>query len=258
MQAVRGATLAAAELACLFAAGGAAAWLGWSLLTPTGSTGAAAPAPASSFAADIAALRERPDPFLREGATLDTTLSAATASAEGFTLHSTRAMGDERSSAILSADGLPQRSYAIGDKIGDATLAEVGARHVELDRNGRRIRIAFPETTGSPLLPATAPVQQAAAAQLPQSADRSALINAMTLKSVPRANGDLGLEIIPRGNPSILASVGLAPGDIVVGVNGQSINAQSFTEHRSAIMSGAAVELRFERGGAVMTTRLGD
>ena len=257
MQAVRGATLAAAELACLFAAGGAAAWLGWSLLTPTGSTGAAAPAPASSFAADIAALRERPDPFLREGAAQNATPSAATASAEGFTLHSTRAMGDERSSAILSADGLPQRSYAIGDKIGDAILAEVGARHVELDRNGRRIRIAFPETTGSPLLPATAPVQQAAT-PLPQSADRKALINAMTLKSVPRANGDLGLEIIPRGNPAILASVGLAPGDIVVGVNGQSINAQSFTEHRSAIMSGAAVELRFERGGAVMTTRLGD
>lgn len=255
---VRGGALAALEFACLFAAGGAAAWLGWSLLTPTGSTGAMAPPPPSSFTADIAALRERPDPFLRNGAIASMSAAPGTATAEGFTLHSIRALGDERSSAILSANGLPQRSYLIGEIIGDARLVEVGPRHVELEQSGRRFRIAFPEpSTGSGGV-----TQQPQPRPQPTAATRSApgaeIINAMSLKSVQRADGNLGLEIIPRGDPAILRQVGLAPGDIVLGVNGQTINAQSFAEHRSAIMSGAPVEIRFERAGQIMTTRIGD
>lgn len=254
---VRGGALAALEFACLFAAGGAAAWLGWSMITPTGSTGAIAPPPPSSFAADIAALRERPDPFLRSGAIAAGPIAPGTATAEGFTLHSIRALGDERSSAILSASDLPQRSYLIGETIGDARLVEVAPRHVELEQNGRRFRIAFPEaTSGSAVIPPPAQPQPTAA---PARASSGAeIINAMSLKSVQRADGNLGLEIIPRGDPAILRQVGLAPGDIVLGVNGQTINAQSFAEHRSAIMSGASVEIRFERAGQIMTTRIGD
>ena len=257
MQAARSVSLVVLEYACLIAAGGAAAWFAWSLITPTGSTGATAPPPPSSFAADIAALRDRPDPFLRHSA-ITTTAAPGTASAEGFTLHSIRALGDARSSAILSADGLPQRSYVIGETIGDAKLIEVGPRHVELEQSGRRIRIAFPEPR-SPLIPAqagTQPLQKGPSA--PANAPGADLINAMSLKSIQRADGNLGLEIIPRGNPAILSRAGLAPGDIVIGVNGQTINAQSFTEHRAAIMSGAPVEIRFERAGQTMTTRIGD
>ncbi len=257
MQAVRGATLVALEYACLFAAGGAAAWLTWSLITPTGSTGATAPAPPSSFAADIAALRARPDPFLRSGPIATTPTTPGTASAEGFTLHSIRALGD-RSSAILSASGLPQQSYLIGETIGDARLVEVGPRHVELERGGRRIRIAFPDAgSGAGVITTPAPPAPAVTAT-PTRAEGFDLINAMSLKSVQRADGNLGLEIVPRGDPAVLRRAGLAPGDIVLGVNGQTINAQSFADHRSAIMSGAPVEIRFERAGQMMTTRIGD
>lgn len=243
------------ELTSLFAAGGALAWLGWNLLEPTGPvSNAPLPSPTSSYQSDLAKLSQTTDPFsIQLGAINQSAPVSSAPSAEGITLHATRAMSDGYGTAILSTNDIPQTSVRIGDKIGDAELVEVKSREVELIKNGRRIRIAFPETTSNII---TSNARPQTAQQTPAS---SAMLASVALKSVQRSNGSYGFEIVPRGtNQSVLRQAGLMSGDIVLGVNGAPLNTQNIADYRSQIMSGAPVELKVERNGKILTTRLGE
>jgi general secretion pathway protein C len=260
-RALKGGAPVLLELAVLFCAGGSAAAVSWALLEPMDSTAgghmAADPfASASPLAARLAA-----DPFLKQA---PTAALASFGSAEGYALHATRVSASGLS-AILSAPGLPQMSYAVGAPVGpDSRLVSVAHDHVVLERAGQRIRVAFPPPGASliaPLNPA-GPAQPAqiavvAAAPAASASTQTDIAAAMGFETVPRGDGRLGLSVSPGGESGLAAAAGLQTGDIVLALNGRDITHDGLAARQGELLSGAPLEIRFERNGQVLTTRLG-
>lgn len=235
-----GATL---ELGSLAAAGGAAALLMWAVLDPVDQSPAAIVRTSSTTLA-ASPLLPANDPFLRGGAVQ---VAGGLPTGDGFTLHATRMAASGPGSAILSANGQPQAVFVEGQTIsGDARLAIVGPDFVEIERGGRRTRIAFALT---PTFAAPPPLHtgDAGAAQLAAS---------MGLRPREQNGRTTGYEI-SRGDTAVLATAGLRPGDVLVAINGRALNEETLEETRASMLAGQPVEIRFERDGAVQTTRMG-
>lgn len=235
---MRGGLLAVLELCCLAAAGSAAAAFMWSWLDPLGSTAPEPSQPASRHQPLLAPLPGQ-DPFFRGPTPL---AGASTAPAtQGFTLHATRVAGAS-SSAILSAAGLPQATYRIGDPVGDARLSEVLHDRVVLERGGQRLTVTFPNTPPSGL----------------PSAVSSATQPALAIPGLSPAGpaGPAGGYRVD-GSSSLLAAAGLEPGDIILAIDGRPLSAASLEGLQASLTSGAAAEIRFQRNGQTMTKRIG-
>jgi membrane-associated protease RseP (regulator of RpoE activity) len=243
VRAMRDSSAAVLELLCLFAAGGAVAALGWAILDPVGAAPGASSVASSPATIKIAALPGG-DPFLRAAAG-----AAAPVTASGFTLHATLAGPDGAGSAILSAPGLPQASYRVGEMAGDARVARVGSDFVELDQNGRTTRLAF-ESRGAPLLQTTQPATAA-----PSPVDRAALLDAMTLRVVQRDGDAVGLEVGAR-DPSVVQAAGFMQGDIIVAIGGVTLTQSNLSAQQAQIMAGGPIDLRIERQGRVQSINL--
>lgn len=254
--ALRGGLVATAEVAGLSALGISLAALMWATVAPKGAMmEALANTDASAvdkFADIVTRLSELEDPFARG----DGAQTVSVADASGFVLHSTRAMADGISTAILSPSGGQQGAYAVGEEITPGvTLAMVASDHVEIDVGGQRMRVAFP---GAPAAPAIR-----MAANLPAdynaSAKSAALssVSGLPLQPVSRNGRPAGFEVMRHADGGVLAAAGLKPGDILVSVNGVSAAAADLSAYRAQLLSGQPVEIRFERGGQVHTARLG-
>ena len=80
----------------------------------------------------------------------------------------------------------------------------------------------------------------------------------MTL--TPRMQGGrlAGYAVMARGaqGSAILARAGLQPGDVLLAVDGSELNPERVGELADILASAGHVDLRYERGGQVMTTRL--
>lgn len=241
---LRGSSAAVLELLCLFAAGGAVAAMGWAILDPVDAAPGASPR--AGIPAPTAKISALPggDPFLRAAAGV-----GAPVTASGFTLHATLAGRDGNGSAILSAPGLPQASYRVGEMAGDARIARVGSDFVELDQNGRTTRLAF-ESRGAPLLQTTQPATAASA-----PVDRAMLLDAMTLRVVQRDGDAVGLEVGAR-DPSVVQAAGFMQGDIIVAIGGVALTRNNLTAQQAQIMAGGPVDLRIERQGRVQSINL--
>jgi membrane-associated protease RseP (regulator of RpoE activity) len=243
--ALRGSSAAVLEVLCLFAAGGAVAALAWAILDPVGTAPAASSAVKGNSSASISAVTlSGGDPFLRAAAG-----PASPATASGFTLHATLAAADGGGSVILSAPGLPQASYSVGDMVGDARVIRVGSDYVEIDQNGRITRLMF-ESRGAPLLQASQP-----AAVSPAPVHRAALLDAMTLRVVQREGDAVGLEVGAR-DPSVVQAAGFMQGDIIVAIGGVTLTQTNITAQQAQIMAGGPVDLRIERQGRVQSINL--
>jgi general secretion pathway protein C len=255
-RALKGGAPALLELAVLFCAGGSAAAVGWALLDPVESGASAPGTPIAAPAPRLAA-----DPFLREASTASL---ASFGSAEGYALHATR-VSVSGGSAILTAPGLSQASYAIGARIGeDSRLVSVAQDHVILERAGQRIRVAFPSpgalfAANPPTsAPASTPMAAIAASPAPPApAPAASLAAAMGFEPVDRGGGRLGLAVGNTSGSGVAAAAGLQSGDIVLALNGREITADGLAARQGELLSGAALDIRFERNGQVLTTRLG-
>lgn len=240
-QTARGGLLAAIELLCLAAAGVAAAAFMWAVLEP-------APAqpmtglPIDGFTSSLPPVAALPgsDPFFRGPTTLAG--AAPSASAQGFVLHATRVAGGS-STAIISAEGLPQTAYRVGDVIGDAKLVDVMQDQVVIERGSERLTIAFPPSQGF------IPQGGAAAVSGPGPAPPG-----LGLAPISRDGRPDGYQV--DGSNGVLSAAGFVAGDIILDVNGASVSPETFESLQSRLVSGGSAEIRFERNGQTMTKRI--
>ena len=248
----RGGLIATCELAGLSALGVSLAALMWGVVTPRDALGATVPAEAGDGAATIAARLSRiTDPFAAEASTALASVSDAT----GFTLHATRATADGGGTAIIAAAGGQQGAFAVGEEVAPGVvLAMVAADHVEIDVGGQRMRVAFPgATSGAAQMIASLPADYQASAY----ASVVPAISGLPLQPVNRNGQSAGFEVMPQADSATLAALGLRVGDIVISINGVDAASADLSQYRSQLASGQPVDIRFERGGQVQTTRLG-
>ena len=229
---------------------------GWLLLapptprveTPTTATGAAS-TPALP----------RVDLFFRS------TAAAADGSRDalGYTLHGVRRDGTGGGSAILARDDL-QASFAVGGEIADGIVLEtVGIDHAVLLAGGRRHRLELPEhhpagaastSRPAPRRPAPPPVR--APAPAPAAAAASPNLPELIAKAGLRPSLGGGFTLSPDGDAAVLAQAGLAPGDVLLAVNGQPLTLARLPRLASELEGRREVEIRYRRDGQLHTTLL--
>jgi general secretion pathway protein C len=67
-----------------------------------------------------------------------------------------------------------------------------------------------------------------------------------------------GFTVSGGGDGSVLRAAGLRPGDVILAVNGQSLDSlERIAALRGELGNSTSAELRFERGGTVQTTTIG-
>lgn len=249
--------LTALEIALAAALAVQAARLTWLLATPSSPLGSpVAASPAQRPRADLSILAQF-DPFFRvAGGGGPATVQAA--SSEGFTLYGVRALPGGRGSAILGSEG-QQRFYDVGDEVQPGlVLTVVGADHVILSRGGARQRVSFPRPApGAAVLPMTTPAHSPSA-----SAGEAPAVNVKRLLdqiglTPRRRDGQLaGYQVIPRGSGEALRAAGLQRGDVLLAVDGVVLTPERVSQLQDELSQATGAELRFERNGQVMTTRI--
>lgn len=237
----------------------------WLFSTPTGPIGAAAAMTGArpARAVDLTVL-ERFDPFFRNQPSLG--LAAASPPAEGgLNLFGVRSDGAGGGSAILGSAGGAQTLYDVGEDVGDGlVLRVVAADHVVLMRGGSRVRLEFSdEPSTGPAPPASSAVLAPAAApsilsKTSGGLDPSQFLNAAALSPTMKDGQIAGYRIMARGRGEALAQAGLQDGDVLIAVDGSSLNPERVSELPDLLSKAQDVEVRFERNGQAMTTRLGE
>lgn len=249
--------LAGLEVALAVALAAQAARLAWTLVTPLGPFGAAAAPQASARArADLSILASF-DPFFR----VSGAASPDGASGEGgaLVLHGVRAAPGGRGSAILSIGGT-QRAVAVGEEVEpDVVLAAVAGDHVILDRGGARRRLGFPTPQpGAAAPPAAASLAPAEAAQPASGAaiDPRRLLAQTSLVPRVRDGRAAGYTVYPKGGSDVLRQAGLQQGDVLLAVDGVTLTPERVSQLQEELAGASGAEIRFERAGQVMTTRI--
>lgn len=245
--------------------------LAWSLVKPAGdhATQASAAAPV-----DPAVFR-RFDAFFRTGG--QSSLAEATgAETAQMRLYGVRAGDDGDGSAIIAlADGR-QLSVAVGEEVTPGLrLKAVGPDFVTLARGASLSRLIFterPAGTPAPPPPPSGPqvvgpgadVRTAAGVAAPTRAlppdvaavDAAAVVGQAGLR--PRMKGLRinGFTVGAQGGAA-LASTGLQPGDVILAVNGAELNSlERIEDLRAGLAESPTAEIRYERGGQVLTTTI--
>lgn len=237
------------EVAAFSLLGVSLAWLMWAVVEPVGPLGSAATvSPTSDRAEKLVARLARLPSVAMAGSG-----SASPAQlASGFVLHATRADTNGRSTAILSVNGAPQGSYALGDDIpGGARLVFVAADHVEIESSGQRLRVEFSGAErDASVTRASAPVES-------RSAPIDQMINALPLQPVSRPGGRSAFAVMAQADLSTLGASGLQAGDILLKVDGVDVSVANLANYAAQLQSGRTFEVVFERNGQIGSTRIG-
>jgi general secretion pathway protein C len=232
-----------------------------------------------------AAVATEVNPFRRSAATAVRS-GQAIADAPATTLNlilvgvrATSAQGD--GSAIIQTPDNIQRVYRVGDVIADgATLAAVESSRVVIMRNGAPESVAFTDRkrliddpgaaaqattsgTKSGQLTTAAPRGGAApalGAQPAISAPGTTTVSARALleqiSPTPRPGGG-GVVVAPRGDGYAFTAAGLEPGDVILTVNGVSLDRpEAWTSSLAGVGPGARLVIEAERAGRPMTLEL--
>jgi general secretion pathway protein C len=240
-----------------------AARLIWSLAEPRGAVGASQTLTARPSGATDLSILQRFDPFFRVAAPV---AGADGGSSQGdLQLYGVRSDGRGGGSAIIGGPDGRQGSFVVGEEVAPGViLRAVAADHVTLARGGasRRLDFAEPSSTPPPM-PASAgvgtlmpPAPPAPAQESAGAVDPKQFLAAASL--TPRTvNGQTsGYRLAGRGKAEVLARAGLQDGDVLLAVEGSPLNAERLSELPELLAQSQEVELRFERGGQILTTRL--
>jgi general secretion pathway protein C len=256
LRAVRPRTLlTAAEVVLTAALAVQGARLAWAVVTPQGPFGEAprVQAPARPVA-DLSILASF-DPFFRVASA--TSVSPAP-SQGGIVLYGVRA-GGARPAAILAAGGGPQKSVGVGEEVEPGlVLAEVRPDHVILRSGAARRRVSFPTPQpGAAVLPAAPTLATPAAEAGPGPAvDPRRLLAQSTLTPRMKGGQPAGYTIFPRGGSDALRQAGFQTGDVLLSVDGVALTPERVSELPQSLAASSAAEIRFERGGQILTTRI--
>lgn len=246
--------------------------LGWIVLRPAQSVAAITPGRSAVTPADPSVF-QRFDAFFRTGG--ESSLSDVTAAGSSqMRLYGLRSDGAGGGSAIIGlADGR-QISVGVGEAVEPGlVLQSVGPDHVVLARGTSLSRLVFtelpmgvapppppppgPQTVTPPPAPAPAQAPAPAAAAGP-AVDPARLLAQAGLRPRMRGMRMDGFTVSGGGDGSVLRAAGLRPGDVILAVNGQSLDSlERIAALRSELGNTTSAELRFERGGTVQTTTIG-
>lgn len=229
----------------------------WRIVEPRGSIGVTqARSPRVAPAVDLAILG-RFDPFFR----ISSAPQGGAAPSDDFKLFGVRADGRGGGSAIVGTSDGRQGSYLVGEEIAPGVvLRAVAVDHAFLSRGGGRIRLDFAAPSSVPSSPVTMlgppPAPPPPALGASATVDPKQFLAAASL--TPRTvNGQAsGYRVMGRGKSDQLAAAGLQDGDVLLSVEGAPLNAERLTELPELLAQSQEVELRVERDGQIMTTRL--
>ena len=258
------------ELALLALLAIQCARLMWTAVTPVGPVGdwRAAP-PAAPAATGLAEF----DPFFRLAPAAGP-VAVTALDLKLFGVREDRASG--RGSAIVGTPDGQQKSFAVGEEImPGVTLKAVEFDSVTISRGGADEQLFMDQSgaapagdpsgaPGAPPGPPPAPPPSVNVAPPPpvvapppvSRGDPSA-----DIRFSPRMNGSevTGVEVFPRGGGEAFRAAGLAPGDVVLAVNGRRIRSAADAQAVAGQLSGArAPAIQVERGGRVVTLRGGN
>jgi general secretion pathway protein C len=238
----------------------------WAILTPVGpvgdwrSEGAVRPGAAT---ASLGAF----DPFFRlSGSGGPVTVTSL--NLKLFGIRQDQASG--RGSAIIAGSDGQQRSIAVGEEIEPGvTLKAVGFDSVTIARGGADEQLFMdqsqdPATVAAPNAPApaapTPPVVEPTTAVEPGGRPvPPSKLYPNEVSMAPRMNGTqlTGVTVRPQGNDEGFRALGLAPGDVVVAVNGRRIKSMDQARGMAPELASARAVLQVERGGQMVTLRPG-
>lgn len=224
-----------------------------------------APSPAiQRFSPADYSVFQRFDAFFRTGG--QSSLAEETATGAGqMRLFGLRSDGAGGGTAIIGlADGR-QVSVAAGETIEPGlTLQSVGADHVIVARGSSLSRLIFADLPlGAATPPPPPPVAQTVT-PTPASAAAQAVVDPARLMAEaslrPRMQGLKlnGFTVSEGGDGAALNAAGLQAGDVILAVNGQTLDSPArVAALRGQLANASSAEIRFERNGAVQTTTLG-
>lgn len=248
--------------------------LGWIVFRPALSAqGATNSTPATSKPADPAVF-QRFDAFFRTGG--QSSLAEASAAGSGqMRLYGVRSDGAGGGSAIIGlADGR-QVSVGVGEEVEPGlVLSGVGADHVTLARGASLSRLIFsdvplgvappppppstPQTVTPTPAPPAPPASVAPAAATGVRVDPARLMSQAGLRPRMRGFRMDGFTVSGAGDPAVLRAAGLQAGDVILAVNGQSLDSlERIAALRTQLANSSGAEVRYERDGQVQTSTIG-
>jgi general secretion pathway protein C len=189
--------------------------------------------------------------------------ASAPQSAANLLLAGTIATQDpKRGVAIISDGGGPSKVYAVGDRVGGASLHSVYLDHVILDRAGALETLQLPRqllagnrgSASTLRRPGADPRTVAAVENIRHMVqqDPGILDQVMrTVASYDNAAGKLrGFRAYPGRNRQIFGKLGLKAGDLVTAINGTALDdPQHSQEVFNTIQTSDRVTVTVERGG---------
>jgi general secretion pathway protein C len=207
----------------------------WVLLTPVGPVGDWRAASTRLSGAPTGVLGSF-DPFFRlSGAAGPAVVTSM--NLKLFGIRQDQASG--RGSAIIATPDGQQRSFAVGEEIAPGvTLTAVGFDNVILSRGGQAEQLFMDQSPPAQTV-AGAPTAPAAPAAPP---------SAVVVSPLPP-------PVSPPSNADPLASLGLAPGDVVSTINGQRVGSTEQARTIAREMSGRTVTVQVERNGRMVALR---
>lgn len=212
-------------------------------------------------------------------APIATRAASARASREPLVLTGIIATGDPTDGfAILGTSVESTHVFYAGSQAAPGTiLAEVYPERVVLLRGSERLTLTLPKagtvaqlsggpsgirTAPSRLEPEVGSIRQAGIAQEPPSgsfrpppmSDASTLMHAFSMRPVS-IGGQRGVRIMGTGiNSTTLAALGLAPGDVILQINGVAVGSKNTPDLAQALKSGSATLVVDRNGDATSVT----
>lgn len=245
----------ALELALLSLLAIQCARLVWTMVTPVGPVGEWQAASAMRpLAAASSALLGEFDPFFRLAGTGGPAV-VTSLNLKLYGIREDRASG--RGSAIISTPDGMQRSFAVGDEIvPGVTLAAVAFDSVTISRGGTPEQLYLdqsqPAATVAPAPVGTMPPPPAPPVMIPTvPATPVAPPSIGDIQFQPRLSGGrvTGVVVQPQGSGNAFRSAGLAPGDVILSVNGERISSAEQVQSIASRIGRGEVSLQVERGG---------
>ena len=171
--------------------------------------------------------------------------SSASMDNRGWTLHGVRASPDpDLGAAILSREGLDQRSYFVGDEVAPGVVLEaVGIDHVVLGQGNSIIELYIDSGR------AVAPARQAATPLNPGGSAAQSDLGQLFAALAPRLEGGMLTGLVVSGSEA--ERYGLRAGDVILAVNNERPDTLAALADLPARLPPAGpYQLRLERDGA--------
>jgi general secretion pathway protein C len=159
--------------------------------------------------------------------------------------------------AIIAGADNVQTSYSVGEAIQPGViLKSVGYDNVVIAHDGRDETLYLDQSGAAPIVAPAAPAPAnvnllTAPAAVPGAVTLAQLRTGLTW--APRQAGGHVSGLVPRGDPSFLASLGLKPGDVVVQVSGRPVGSVEDLQRAAAGMAqGGNLSIGVERGAQIV------